>query len=92
MAGNTYFNTLRLMDGILIKEDVGQGHTHSFVNGIMLYDTSKNLLCEKSYHCRFYDKWFIKNEVKSMIKNLLIESCRKDNISINELSIQIKEK
>lgn len=88
MAGNTYFNTLRLMEGILIKEDVGQGYSRTFLNGIKLYDTSKNLLWEKSYHCRFYNKWFIVCEVKSVIKYLLIESCRKDNISIDELDIE----
>ena len=88
MAGNAYFNSLRLMEGILIKEDVGQGYSRTFINGIMLYDTSKNLLCEKSYHCIFYNKWFIKSEVKIMIKKLLIESCRKDSISIDEFDIE----
>ena len=87
MAGNAYFNSLRLMEGILIKEDVGQGYSRTFINGIMLYDTSKTLLCEKSYHCVFYSKWFVKSEVKIMIKNLLRESCRKDNIFIDESDI-----
>jgi hypothetical protein len=88
MAGNSYFNSLRLMEGILIKEDVGQGYSRTFINGIMLYDTSKTLLCEKSYHCVFYNKYFIKSEVKVMLKNLLIESCRKDNISIDGFDIE----
>ena len=79
MAGNAYFNSLRLMEGILIKEDVGQGYSRTFINGIKL--------CEKSYHCVFYSKWFVKSEVKIMMKDLLRESCRKDNIFIDESDI-----
>ena len=33
-AGNTYFNSIRVAEGILIKEDVGQGYAHTFLNGI----------------------------------------------------------
>lgn len=83
MAGNTYYNTLRLMEGILIKEDVGQGYAYTFLNGIKLYDISKNLLCERSYHCRVYNKTFIAYETKNMLKNLLLESCKKDNVVID---------
>ena len=83
MAGNTYFNTLRLMEGILIKEDVGHGYRYTFLNGIKLYDVSKKLLCERSYHCIVYRKSFIAYEIKNMIKNLLSEACKKDNISID---------
>jgi|LSQX01.2.fsa_nt_gb hypothetical protein len=84
MAGNTYFNTLRLMEGIMIKEDVGQGYMYTFLNGIKLYDVSKKLLCERSYHCQVYRKSFIAYEIKNMIKNLLFEACKKDNISIDK--------
>lgn len=87
-AGNTYFNTLRLMEGILIKEDVGEGYRYTFLNGIKLYDISKNLLCERSYHCQVYGKSFIASEIKKMIKNLLFESCKKDNISIDANEVE----
>lgn len=88
MAGNTYFNTLRLMEGILIKEDVGEGYMYTFLNGIKLYDFSKNLLCEKSYHCVVYNKSFIASEIKKMLKDLLFESCKKDNVHIDENSAE----
>lgn len=83
LAGNTYLNTLRLMEGIVIKEDVGHGYCHTFINGIRLYDLSKNLLCDKSYHCRIYNKSFIASEIKDMLKTLLFESCKKENVNID---------
>ena len=39
-AGNTYFNSFRFADGILIKEDVGEGYAHTFLNGIRIFDLS----------------------------------------------------
>ena len=59
-AGNTYFNSLRFVEGILVKEDVGQGYSRTFINAIRIYDIkSKDLLCEKSYHCAYYSKSFL---------------------------------
>lgn len=88
-AGNTYFNTLRLMEGIIIKEDVGEGYRYTFLNGIRLYDISRNLLCERNYHCHVYRKSFIASEIKDMLKDLLIESCVKDNVSINVKDVEL---
>ena len=56
-AGNNYFNAFRFAEGILIKEDVGVGYARTFLNGIRIFDlSSKTLLCERSYHCCYYDK------------------------------------
>lgn len=83
-AGNTYMNEIRLLEGLLIKEDVGQGYARTFINNIKIYDLkSKELLCDKKYNCTFYNQHFIKSEVKSLLVNLLIDASRKDRIQIN---------
>jgi hypothetical protein len=41
-AGNLYFNSLRLLDGIVIKEDVGQGYSRTFLNGLRIFDIKLN--------------------------------------------------
>lgn len=83
-AGNTYLNEIRLLEGLLIKEDVGQGYARTFINCIKIYDLkNKELLCEKTYNCTFYDKYFIKNEVASMLIETLIEATKKDNLNID---------
>lgn len=92
-AGNTYFKALRLVDGIVVKENVGQGHTHTFLNGIRIFDIkTKTLLCERSYHCRFYDKSFILQEITELLFNLLIDTAKKRHMHINNYDVhkQIK--
>lgn len=88
-AGNTYLNEIRLMEGLLIKEDVGQGHTHTFVNGIRIFDIkTKQLLCHKMYNSTFYNQNYIKSEIKAMLTELLVTASRKDRISINLLDVE----
>ena len=94
MAGNTYFNAVRLMDGIVIKEDVGHGHTYSFINAIRIYEIqSKNLICERNYHCTIYNERLLKHEVISMLFDILIDAAKVERIQIveNEVYAQIEK-
>ena len=57
MAGNTYFNSIRVAEGILIKEDVGEGWCKTFLNGIKIYSIKdKTLLADRSFHNLGYHK------------------------------------
>ena len=88
LAGNTYLNEIRLIEGLLVKEDVGQGYARTFINGIRIFNLkTKELLCEKSYHCQFYSQYFIKLEVRTMLNDLLISAAQKDGILLNESEI-----
>ena len=78
-AGNTYFNAARFAEGILIKEDVGEGWLHTFLNGIHIYDLStKKLLCERFFDCHYYSKETVKSDVKRMLEDLILSSARKE--------------
>lgn len=89
LAGNTYFNGIRFIEGVLVKEDVGHGHTYTFLNGIKIYDLkTKTLLCEKNYHCTYYNKVFIIGEVESMLTDFLFESAQKEGIIINRIDLK----
>jgi len=71
-AGNTYFNSFRFAEGILIKEDVGHGYARSFLNGIKIYSIKdKTLLAEKHFHCAFYSKSLVKHVAKNMLLSVL---------------------
>jgi hypothetical protein len=71
-AGNTYFNSVRFVEGIFIKEEVGEGYIHTFLNGLKIIDIQKRtLISERSYHCRIYSKSFIIDEVVEMLVNVL---------------------
>ena len=83
-AGNTYMNEIRLMEGLLIKEDLGQGYAYLFLNGIRIFDIkTKQLICEKNFHNTNYNQNYIKSEVKTMLLEILVSAARKDQININ---------
>lgn len=71
-AGNTYFNSVRVAEGILIKEDIGQGYKYTFLNGIKIYSIKdKTLLADKSFHNLIYSKSRIKIEAKQLLLKML---------------------
>lgn len=90
MAGNTYLNEIRLIEGIIIKNDVGHGHTYTFLNGIKIFHIeSKQLICERNYHNTQYGENYIKSEVKSMLNDLLISTSKKEGIQINKTDVEV---
>lgn len=91
LAGNTYFNEVRFVEGLLIKEDVGQGYTYTFLNGLRVYDIkTKTLLCEKTYHNKVYSLYFLKSEVKRMLQDLIISSAKKEGVLLAESEVGAK--
>jgi hypothetical protein len=91
LAGNTYFNELRFIEGLLIKEDVGQGYAHTFLNGIRIFHIeSKKLLCEVRFNCTYYNLSFIKSQVKLMLSELLIIASDKEGLRLTKSDVENK--
>ena len=89
MAGNTYFNSLRMSDGLLIKEDIGQGYAYSFLNGLHIYDLrTKTLICEKWFHCNFYSRDGAKQDATDMLIDMIQQAAKKENILLNYHEVQ----
>lgn len=83
-AGNTYLNEIRLLEGLLIKEDVGHGYAHTFLNGIRIYDIkTKVLICEKLFHCYYYSESNVRLEVKEMLTDMILTASKRDNLKID---------
>lgn len=79
-AGNTYFNAIRIGDGFVIKEDVGQGYLHTFLNGIRIYSLKdRKLLADKTYHKVIYSTETVKSEVCTLITDVIIEASRNED-------------
>lgn len=88
-AGNTYFNAVRLIEGISIKEEVGHGHTHTFLNGIKIYSIKeKVLIAERSYHCKLYSKLTVISQVQKMLFDVLKESVIKGGVNFDESAVK----
>jgi hypothetical protein len=84
LAGNTYINVLRFAEGIIIKEDVGEGYAHTFLNGLRIYSIKdKALLADRTYHCYFYSKEKVQSEAKKILLELLEEAAKANGFEIN---------
>ena len=71
-ANNLYFSSIRFAEGLIIKEDVGEGYSRRFLNGLRIYSIrDKTLLADRSYHCNFYSKDIVKRESKNILLELL---------------------
>ena len=93
IAGNTYFNSIRVAEGILIKEDVGQGYAHTFLNGIKIYSIrDKTLIADKRFNNVRYSQSRMKSETKKLLLNMLEESAKAEgyvfNIKDSEIIIE----
>ncbi len=75
LANNTYFCAVRFAEGIIIQDQVAQGHSRTFLNGLRIYSMKdKTLLADRSYHSVFYSKDKVYNEAKDMLMKLMQEA------------------
>ncbi|OYT15489.1 MAG: hypothetical protein B7C24_12775 [Bacteroidetes bacterium 4572_77] len=86
-AGNTYFNSVRIAEGILIKEDVGIAHWGmSFLNGIQIYAIKdKTLIADEAYHSLRYSKYTVQFHAKILLLNTLREAAQSKGEQLNEI-------
>ena len=90
-AGNTYFNAVRFAEGILIKEDVGEGYAHTFLNGIRIYSLKdKQLLAERDYHCNYYSKNEVETESVSMLMKVLKDAAVHEGVKLDYIKAKQK--
>ena len=93
-AGNTYLNSFRFAEGILIKEDIGIGYARTFLNGIKIYSIKdKTLIADKNFHCVFYSKHTVKYQSKKMLLATLEDASQKEGYPFyKEKATQIIDK
>ena len=84
-AGNTYFNALRFAEGIVIKENIGQGYAYPFLNGIRIYSLKdKELIADEYYHCLFYSKSTVKQKVVNLLMGVLRDAAINQGVTLIE--------
>ncbi|MBR1565118.1 MAG: hypothetical protein IJ650_07220 [Paludibacteraceae bacterium] len=88
MSGNCYFSAMRLSEGILIKEDIGQGgiYNRTFLNGVHIYDLkTKTLLCEyiyPMYEGAIYSRSVVATVARRILKELVEKTAQRENFYI----------
>ena len=93
-AGNTYFNMMRFGEGIIIKEDVGEGYKYTFLNGLKVYSLrDKTLIADETYHSLVYHIDSVKQLVMRMLLAKLKESSEQQgfNYDTNEAEQMIRK-
>lgn len=87
-SGNSYCSAARFAEGLLIKEDLGQGHTCTFLNGVHIYDLkTRKLLAEHifpMYEGAFYSKETVKNIATRLLTSLLVDAAREQGYTLYE--------
>lgn len=80
MAGNTYFDRIRLSERLIIVSDIGIGYARRFLNGIRIYTTSAQpvLVAQRNYHCFFYDEGNVIREATEMLMESVAEQLKQE--------------
>lgn len=92
-AGNTYYKAIRISDRLAVYYNIGQGHTHTFLNGITLFgwDGKKaRIIAQKSwggYNWRAFSEFFAKEQSILMLKDFLIGQAKALGQRISEHQI-----
>lgn len=88
-AGNHYFAAIRLTDGIIIKEDIGQGYARTFLNGLKIYNLrDKTLIADETFHCQFYTTEIAKKHAKRMLIGKLEEASKMQGFSYDKMEAE----
>lgn len=76
-AGNTYYRAIRLSDRLAVYYHIGEGHIHTFLNGITLFawnGRKANIIAQKFWggcNWRCFDERSAKEESILMLKDFL---------------------
>ena len=90
VAGNTYFDALKLSDEIAIKADIGIGHTHSFLNGITIMSTkSRKILAHKQFHCYTHSNSKEQHQARQLLIEALEETARCNGYVVGRMQIEM---
>ncbi|MBK6964939.1 MAG: hypothetical protein IPH20_13625 [Bacteroidales bacterium] len=83
-ANNVYFNAVRFAEGLLIKEDIGQGYARTFLNGIQIFSLRDGvLLSDRRFDCYFYSKEAVLHQSKLMLLDLLKKATVNQGLTID---------
>lgn len=89
LAGNTYFNGIRLSEKIILILNIGIGHTHTFINGIQILSAidKQQVIAQTTLSIEYYSEEKIKRIAKSMIFEKLKENALKEGVTIDDESL-----
>lgn len=92
-AGNTYYKAIRLSNRLVVYYDLGQGHTHTFLNGITLFawnGDKANIIAKKSWggsNWMSFSERYAKEQSIQMLKEYLAGQAKLMGNVINDQTL-----
>lgn len=88
--GHTYFSTIRVAEGILIKDDIGDAHWGTtYLNNIRIYSIKdKVLIAEGHFHALVYSKEKVREIAKKLLMDTLKNAAGNRNERLNEFEAE----
>ncbi|MCS6968739.1 MAG: hypothetical protein RMJ44_08090 [Cytophagales bacterium] len=88
IAGNTYFNAISLTDDFVVKENVGVGWLHTFLNGLQIYTHDGKLVAERDFQCFIYSEERVLKEVTDMLTEAIVKAAQRQGIPLNQTQVR----
>jgi hypothetical protein len=84
--GHTYFSSVRVAEGLLIKDNIGEAHWGTtYLNHVSIYSVKdKVLIAEGNFHALPYSKERVKDIAKRLLLQTLKEAAADSNESLDE--------
>lgn len=91
LAGNVYFQGLRLTDRIIINYDFGQGYKYLFLNGICIYGfdgKEKKIIASRSFNSYVFSEKSAALDCIEMIKEYIKGEMKMLDMYVDDSQIQ----
>lgn len=91
LAGNTYYQGIRLSNRIVVKLDLGEGYLYTFLNGVQVYGfngCNTRLIGSRSYNGYIYSDSNAKQEAAEIVCDYLMAQSKMLGASINRPELQ----
>ena len=84
-AGNTYYNVVRIANGLAIIGGFGDGKFYTFLNSLRIYSLKdQTLIAERRFGSYVHSNSAEKGEIKSMLLAALKEAAKSQGWTFNE--------
>lgn len=87
-AGNTYFAAIFLTEDFVIKENIGQGWEHTFLNGLKIYTHNNRLIAERNFHCQIYSEETVTEQLTDMLTQAIMNAARRKRIQVDRAQVE----
>lgn len=88
MLGNTYFESIRVSEHLVIRESLGQGYCYLFLNRLKIYTKDGTLLAEGGYHNCVYSQETMKERAVGILVEAMLSAARRQGVTLSRQQLK----